>query len=1188
MVKGLRFLSVLVWGLFASAATAQNINVNDLLLRQQPNIEAQLQGMTSPKATSSSDKGIPNAADPTTVNAEDVQKSPELLVQTEGGRVKADSVVQRYFQILTGQVLEVYGAREFSQQQDSKLLFFNTVGKSYRLAPGDVVRVTLRGLAQSDDSLKIGRDGNLILPNLPPLAVSGLTISDVEENLLEILQFDDASASVAISLETARLITVQVSGEVNQPRTLAVPAYTPLSRVLAYAGGVKPTGSLRNIVLRDRDGSVATVDFYDFLQSPLGANDPLVTDASRIFVPSQGATVATLGFAAHPGIYELPAGQARVSVNELLALSGTRILPPGLKLEAKYFDERGISSTRELSRQDEINAGEALNFLFVETRLQDAVTVTGAVLDEYSMASRSAISVDDLLKGGATLQRDARLDFAMIIRSDRSVRAINLERALHEKTESIPVGATLVVFDQPKYRTLVDADPNETNDPLVSAISQAEVAELYLNGKRLAYIPPTQEVGFADIMRPYYRLTPKTNLDLAILEGQDGIARAVSLRSLLQGEEAFPLAAGAKIHLFETSFLNNFVKRIDGEKAQLDGEKAQLDGEKAQLDGRQDLTVVTSELGEDAPLARLLSRAGVLRVQLDGALLAVLPATASQNISEIFDVLGLERAASNLADFVEITRQPEGGRRQVDSLSLVEDYRTRLSSAEVIEFWSQDAFSRRLTKTSETDLAALFQVGVPVFVDYELKNVLSPSAFVSADGPAAQMLFDERTYPLFAIQKVYSPTAQRWKTRQRKPRNILGYGRDGVSAGSQIYLFSRQFVSDTLNKKEGSQAEQVVRTQKAALGSAQEGTGGDATVEMASDLTAGIDQALTQASRKLQETGLAQMDAALLQSYSRFVGGAVQRPGYYPVVGAVSLNHLIDIAGGMLDTANRSRVLVTYFRKTGGMLQKGRQRVVDLSLAGREELSLSGHYVVDVSFLINEAQTGIVTLSGEVMRPGEYVISRTDTLHDVIARAGGLSPVAYPLGAVFTRESLKSSQRDINDLLATQLEQAVLQVAGSDKETAGDQVKAVLGYAQQLRAQDATGRMAVNVTYANNETPVYLEPGDRLIVPKRPSHVAVIGAVNRDTTASYSPGKTLGSYLAAAGGTTRVADLKRAYLLLPNGESAPISNDALIPPGAAIVVPPRTDRLTVLGLTDLVSRVLGNIATSVLAINNVK
>ena len=55
--------------------------------------------------------------------------------------------------------------------------------------------------------------------------------------------------------------------------------------------------------------------------------------------------------------------------------------------------------------------------------------------------------------------------------------------------------------------------------------------------------------------------------------------------------------------------------------------------------------------------------------------------------------------------------------------------------------------------------------------------------------------------------------------------------------------------------------------------------------------------------------------------------------------------------------------------------------------------------------------------------------------------------------------------------------------------------------------------------------------------------------------------------------------MKRAYILLPNGESIQADKDSIIPPGSVIVVPP-ADRLTVLGLTDLVSRVMGNIATN--------
>ena len=130
--------------------------------------------------------------------------------------------------------------------------------------------------------------------------------------------------------------------------------------------------------------------------------------------------------------------------------------------------------------------------------------------------------------------------------------------------------------------------------------------------------------------------------------------------------------------------------------------------------------------------------------------------------------------------------------------------------------------------------------------------------------------------------------------------------------------------------------------------------------------------------------------------------------------------------------------------------------------------------------------------------------------------------------------------------------------------------------------------MPVNIIQRDENNPVFMQSGDVLVVPKRPSHVAVLGAVNRETIVSYKAGKLIDSYLIAAGGTTRLANLKDSYLLLPNGESLPLAREMPVPPGAAIVIVPKLDKLNTLGLTELVSRVLGNIATSVLAINNVR
>ena len=65
--------------------------------------------------------------------------------------------------------------------------------------------------------------------------------------------------------------------------------------------------------------------------------------------------------------------------------------------------------------------------------------------------------------------------------------------------------------------------------------------------------------------------------------------------------------------------------------------------------------------------------------------------------------------------------------------------------------------------------------------------------------------------------------------------------------------------------------------------------------------------------------------------------------------------------------------------------------------------------------------------------------------------------------------------------------------------------------------------------------------------PKRPAHVSIIGSVQKDTVASYSSDKRLSAYLSAAGRANRIADLKRTYILLPNGESTTADENIIIP-----------------------------------------
>ncbi len=1161
LAKFLRILALTIVVALPHSASAQDTQTLNFLAAQQGYTPGEVEALIGGRSTGgdATSAGIPTAQNADSSNLSDIKENPNLLTQSIGSAPNEGSVVQRYYQFLTGKTLEIYGAQEFSQQQDNQLLFFNTMGKNYRVAPGDVLRLTIRGLWQSDITLQIGRDGNLVIPDLAPLAVSGQTIAEIEEGLLQTLLYDDASASVFVSLETARLVTVQVSGLVNAPRTLAVPAYTPLSRVLAYAGGVKPTGSLRTIVLRDRDGTTSEVDFYDFLRSPLGANDPLVTDASRIFVPSQGPTVAAVGFVARPGIYELPAGVSEVSIREILELSGTKILPPGLAIEALYFDANGISQTRDLSPSDTILPGEVLNLRFVQTRLQDAVTVFGAVLDEYSMATSSSISIRDLLKSGSTLKADARLDFAMIIDREGAARAINLSDALETPSAVVPKGAALVVFDHASYRNLVNADVNRSSDPLVSAISRAEVAEIYLNGDRLALVAPDETRTFAEHLRPYYRPTPDTYLDLAIIESAQGAPRAMSLRTLLQNDANFAFSSGLKVHLFETKYLNDFVRRLGTQE----------------VSG--DVAALSMQQGKEASLARLLADAEVVRVTINGRLRAVLPSINSQSIADVLDVLGIVQAPETLSDFVELQSLSRTWMPQSQGFSLRNDYSAALPQATSINFWSKDELPILSTRQGEEETQRLRETGVLIYLDYEPTIFVATSAF--AGDTLVREVISPRVYPLFAIRKSFDAVTHTWSSATGQPQNFFSSESMRPTAGDELFLFTTDFVRELL--RSNVSASGAMSATVSVEGESQTANGLE--TQIAEDL-----QARSRAADEVRGTQAFDSDVKILIASARYIGGAVADPGLYPISGSTTLGALLSVSGGLLDTADSSSIRLNAYEQIGGAIRRGNTLKLNANEPAALATRLSGNFSCEVPFLINEAATGFVSLNGEVMRPGDYVISREDTLHDVITRAGGLSPVAYPLGAVFTRESLVGSEREINGRLAAQLEQTVLSIAETKAEGAADQINAVLGYARQLRMQDAVGRMSVNVAYANPSAPVYLQDGDALFIPKRPSHVSVVGAVNSNTAAIYEPTKMLAAYLAAAGGTTRVADQRGIYMILPNGESTPVDGATPIPPGAAIVVPPKTDRLSALGLSDLVSRVMGNIATSVLAINNVR
>lgn len=298
------------------------------------------------------------------------------------------------------------------------------------------------------------------------------------------------------------------------------------------------------------------------------------------------------------------------------------------------------------------------------------------------------------------------------------------------------------------------------------------------------------------------------------------------------------------------------------------------------------------------------------------------------------------------------------------------------------------------------------------------------------------------------------------------------------------------------------------------------------------------------------------------------IRGEVKSPGVMPAAPGVSLQVVLRAAKGITREADPASVEV--LRQI--TLPDGRGDVKRLVLNAAQFASetLHGGDMIIVPKRYNAQDNGTVRVSGEVYKPGVFDIRRGERLSEVLARSGGLTPHAYAYGTVFQRVRIKEEKRGFYQRAGIEMQNAVLMMAAKQKRTAAGgsdaaTFAAMRGLADELKKVEPSGRVVVEadpvVLQVNPELDMVLEPGDEIIVPKRPSHVVVMGEVLNPGAVQFRSGLRANDYLHAAGGVAQTGDESRTYMILPNGNAEPLkvsswnAQPVSVPPGSVIYVP---------------------------------
>ena len=351
-----------------------------------------------------------------TVMAPEGKEIPPLEIQREANRPAGD---------LSGTVFgrEIFSNKNLSFEPDLNV----PTPKGYILSAGDELLINVWGDSELNLKLKISPEGMILIPNLGPVSISGLTIGAAENRIRQELgrimstlsgDTDGANTFVSVSLGQIRSIKVNIVGEVVAPGTYTLPSFATLFNALYAAGGVNEIGSLRGIKVYRNSKEVACLDVYDYLLNGKYDTNIRLEENDMVIVSPYDQLAVVRGKVKRNRIFELKKGE---TLSRLLNMAGGftgDAYTKDVRVKRKAGSRYQIATvTADKYPTFAMMDGDSLLVDSVIPFYENRLIVTGAVWrpGEYEL-NANVHTVKELIDQAAGLKGDEFTGRAQIIR----------------------------------------------------------------------------------------------------------------------------------------------------------------------------------------------------------------------------------------------------------------------------------------------------------------------------------------------------------------------------------------------------------------------------------------------------------------------------------------------------------------------------------------------------------------------------------------------------------------------------------------------------------------------------------------------------------------------------------------------------------------------------------------------------
>lgn len=293
--------------------------------------------------------------------------------------------------------------------------------------------------------------------------------------------------------------------------------------------------------------------------------------------------------------------------------------------------------------------------------------------------------------------------------------------------------------------------------------------------------------------------------------------------------------------------------------------------------------------------------------------------------------------------------------------------------------------------------------------------------------------------------------------------------------------------------------------------------------------------------------------ATLTSERKMTINGEVYKPGEYEFSENTSIEDLITLAGGLKESASLlnvevARRIIDPKAKTDSIVKS---ETFTYNLSENMEVSNDNKFILRPYDVVSVRRSPVyesqhtVTLEGEIVFAGSYTLPNDRTrLSDIIKRAGGLKKNSFPRNAKLIRAMDSTEYERMRQLQE-------LAIAREDTTITDSYIeKTIYNVAIDLeKAMQNPG----------SSYDLLLRHGDRIIVPEQLNTVKISGEVLYPNDVTFMDGKGKSYYINEAGGYTKRAQKRRAYIVYANGHVSKLSKGK-IEPGCEIVVPKKIQK----------------------------